>query len=189
MSGDGNERLGGRARVTALGQGQSREPGEAGLYLCVPAPPPGPEGPPVPKPTGRGSCRCPIFCLLPLGICFILWKGEELGELYKGGLPCSCWSCSARAWATTRTWVQIQRAPSPCSSLDSPSRPHPVRPPLQQLSSALGLHPPPPPLPHLRSQKQVIGAGWGAPGTDPQPPCGYPQPGCWPSTAPQSLLL
>lgn len=84
MSGDGNERLGGRARVTALGQGQSREPGEAGLYLCVPAPPPGPEGPPVPKPTGRGSCRCPIFCLLPLGICFILWKGEE--EL-RGAVP------------------------------------------------------------------------------------------------------
>ena len=45
-----------------------------------PPPPPGPEGPPTtPSPLAGGSCRRPIFCLLPLGIRFILWRGKELG--------------------------------------------------------------------------------------------------------------
>ena len=45
---------------------------KGGCTRAVPTPTSRPRGASHPSPLAGGSCRCPIFCLLPLGIRFIL---------------------------------------------------------------------------------------------------------------------
>ncbi|XP_064447710.1 uncharacterized protein LOC135364466 [Mirounga angustirostris] len=51
---------------------------KSGCTRLFSPPPPGLEGPPTPSPLAGGSCRRPIFCLLPLGIRFILLFSSSL---------------------------------------------------------------------------------------------------------------
>lgn len=163
-------------------------PAKSGCCTCCPQPSPAPrQGSPAPA-TGRwGSCRRPIFCLLPLGICFILWAGERTGAAVM-------WERPPQAQAPAPTRAVTGSAASPSCFPDSPSGPAArPKPPLRQLSSARALRHPPLLLPHLRSQKWVIGEGQEAAAGTPAvvalspAPVGHTHPGtlayhtCWSS--------
>lgn len=75
-----HEKAGGRKGGNSGAGSRAGSQVKSGCTRRSPPPPPGPKGPPTtPSPLAGGSCRRPIFCLLPLGIRFILWRGKELG--------------------------------------------------------------------------------------------------------------
>lgn len=125
VSGEVDKRRLGRKGVAAPVQDPEQGARWRVAALSVPPPPPDPEEPPVPSPLAGGSCRRPIFCLLPFGIRFILWGGKKLGLLKDGrGLPLYR-ACSSPRPGTAGTWVHLHKAPSLCCIPDSPSGPQP----------------------------------------------------------------
>lgn len=93
--------------------------------LSVPTPPPGPEGPPTPSPLAGGSCRCPIFCLLPLGIRFILWEEKSwVAVKWERELPLSR-PCSSPRPAPQGSASKSKGLPAPAASLTAPQGPQP----------------------------------------------------------------
>lgn len=79
MSGEAEMRRLGRKGGSSGAGSRAGSQVKGGCTCLFPPTPPGPEGPTTPSPLAGGSCRCPIFCLLPLRIRFILWRGKELG--------------------------------------------------------------------------------------------------------------
>lgn len=110
-------------RLSGVGP-RARNQVKSGCTVCSHPHLQAPRGLPPPAHWPGGSCRCPVFCLLPLGIRFILWR-EELGQLQNrsGISPCPCPAPAPTPLLGSRS--KSKGLPAPAASLTAPQAPQP----------------------------------------------------------------